>query len=219
MARVVDLTRIITPGKEKFRLDVDTYQVKDYIPGFRQAAGDWHIIQDIHVCSHIGTHVEAPLHHIKGAKDIAQVPLDRLMGPAVRLDFRHKGRGGVIDRKDLERLGDRIRRNDIVILWVGWDKHYNKPQHLERPSLSFEAAKFLAARRIKCIGVDASGVEVSPKAAEQPNHHLLLRRGILIIEELTNLGSIRKERFTFIGLPLPIRHVDSSPIRAIAVED
>jgi kynurenine formamidase len=40
-----------------------------------------------------------------------------------------------------------------------------------------------------------------------------------IIEELTNLGAVRNDRFTFVGLPLRVKHLDSSPIRAIAIEE
>lgn len=219
MRRVVDLTRLVVPGKEIFRLEIQTFQVREYLPAFHQGTKDWHIIQDLQVCSHIGTHVEAPLHHLKNGKDISALPLDTLMGPAVRLDFRSKGRRGTIEEEDVRRLSNKIRKNDIILLWVGWDKYYKQPEHLERPSLSFAAAKFLVGKGIKCIGVDASGIEVAPKAAEQPNHHLLFKHNIPIIEELTNLGAVKSDRFTFIGLPLKVKHLDSSPIRAIAIEE
>ncbi len=219
MRRVVDLTRFLVPGKEIFRLEIETFQVRDYLPGFKQGKKDWHTIQELHMCAHIGTHVEAPKHHLRNGKDISALPLETFMGPAVRLDFRNKGRRGTIEEDDIRKLIEKIKRNDIVILWVGWDEYYKKAEHLERPSLSFAAARLLVSKKIKCIGVDASGIEVAPKAAEQPNHHLLLKHNIPIIEELTNLGAIRTDRFTFLGLPLKVRHLDSSPIRAIAIEE
>lgn len=219
MKRVTDLTRLVVPEREIFRFEVRTFQVKDYLPKFRQAKNDWHILQDMHVCTHIGTHVEAPRHHLKNGKDISGLPLETFMGSAIRLDFRSKGRQGRIEGADLRKLSGKIRKNDIVILWVEWDKYYGKPQHLDRPSLSLDAARFLVKKKIKCIGVDASGIELAPKAAEQPVHHLLLRHNIPIIEELTNLGAIRNERFVFLGLPLRMKQLDSSPIRAIAIEE
>jgi len=35
----------------------------------------------------------------------------------------------------------------------------------------------------------------------------------------TNLGAVKSDRFTFIRLPLNVKRFDSSPIRAIAIEE
>jgi kynurenine formamidase len=38
------------------------------------------------------------------------------------------------------------------------------------------------------------------------------------MENFTNLDSVRAPRFQFIGLPLKIRGLTASPIRAVAIE-
>jgi kynurenine formamidase len=46
----------------------------------------------------------------------------------------------------------------------------------------------------------------------------LLERDILTMPYLTNLEAIRAERFVLIALPLKMKDVEASPVRAIAVE-
>ena len=50
------------------------------------------------------------------------------------------------------------------------------------------------------------------------SHIELFKRDIPIIERLSNLDSLTKERFLFFGLPLRVYGMDSSWIRAIALE-
>jgi kynurenine formamidase len=54
----------------------------------------------------------------------------------------------------------------------------------------------------------------------QPNHHLFFKPGIDIpvVECLCNLDKIPGQRFFFVGLPIPVKDLDASPIRAIALE-
>src|SRR5690606_3329021 len=44
---------------------------------------------NIHTGEHIGTHIDAPIHWVSGrdSHDVADIPLPRLIGPAVVLDF------------------------------------------------------------------------------------------------------------------------------------
>jgi len=47
----------------------------------------------------------------------------------------------------------------------------------------------------------------------------LHEREILTMPYLTNLGAITKARFTVISLPLKMKNVEASPVRAIALEE
>ena len=49
-------------------------------------------------------------------------------------------------------------------------------------------------------------------------HNNLLRNDIPLIEGLVNLDKVQKERIFYIGLPLRVKGLDSSWIRAIALE-
>jgi len=73
-------------------------------------------------------------------------------------------------------------------------------------------------KQIRCLGTDAVGIEV-PATDYQPNHQLLFNNGIPMVESMTNLRLLKKERFLIFILPLPIKGLDSSPVRIIAIEE
>ena len=76
--------------------------------------------------------------------DCAEYPLDRLIGPACRLDFRHRGDSELITLEEVSAYDDLIQRGDIVFLWTGrWAKR-GTPEGHARPCLSPEATLWLA---------------------------------------------------------------------------
>ena len=81
--RIVDLTHVLLPGKEQYTLEVSRRNER------HGPEGD--IMSTVYMWSHVGTHVEAPLHFLAAGGDTASIPIERLMGPAIVLDFRHKG--------------------------------------------------------------------------------------------------------------------------------
>jgi arylformamidase len=176
-------------------------------------------MHDVHVWSHSGTHVEVSLHFYAGGKDTSDFPPETFVGPAIRLDFRHKQTSEPITLADVQAAGE-IRERDIMILWEGRDHLYRTNESHARPYLTEEAARWLALeKKIKLLGTDSSGFEVRG-VSHHPNHHLFFKTGIDIpvVECLRNLDQIPNDRFFFVGLPLPIRGLDASPIRAIALE-
>ncbi len=216
--RIIDLSRELIPEKERFKLSIKTFFVDEYIPeGIKRKKDDWYIIQEITACSHIGTHIESPFHHIKEGKDCSGIPLEKVVGEALVLNFSYKGPDEPIDFKEIEEKGELIREGDILLLKEGWSKHYNTDMYKRRPHLTLEAAKYLVERGISCIGVDASGIE-NNEDIEHPVHRLFFEHQIPIIEDMQNLELIRNERFFLIALPWRVKGLDSSPVRVIAFE-
>jgi arylformamidase len=215
--KIIDLSRVMESGKEPFKFNVQTYFVEELLPQFHRREDDWYILQEWEINSHVGTHVESPYHHLREGKDIAGLSLETLMGEAVVLDFRGRKPDDEIGIDDLSALNADIRAGDIVLIQTGYDRDYGKPDY-GRPYVSLSLIDWLVERRIKCLGIDASGIE-RYKAEDQPCHLKLFSAGIPIIEELANLSDISRERFTFMGLPLRIKGADASPIRAIAIEE
>ncbi|MEM2111399.1 MAG: cyclase family protein, partial [Candidatus Bathyarchaeia archaeon] len=66
------------------------------------------------------------------------------------------------------------------------------------------------------LGVQNIGVEES--VVSMATHNNLLKNDIPIIENLVNLEKIQKERVFYIGLPLRVKGLDSSWIRAVILE-
>ena len=210
--RIIDLTHTMLPGEEQY-----TVEIKQRGQVRTTPTGD--IMHDLSMWSHSGTHVEVSLHFYSGGKDTADFAPDTFVGSAIRLDFRHKDVNEPITLQEFQAAGD-IRPGDIVIMWQGREGQYRTPHSHDRPYVTAEAAEWLALdRKIKLLGTDSSGFEVRG-VKNHPNHHLFFKAGvdIPVVECLCNLGQIPNDRFFFVGMPLPMKGLDASPIRAIALE-
>ena len=207
--RVVDLTHVLIPGKEQYTLDVGRRNER------HGAEGD--IMSTVYMWSHVGTHVEAPLHFLANGGDTASLPLERLMGPAIVLDFRHKAVNEPISLEELQAAGD-IQVEDRVLIMTGRHDQYRTPRSHDRPYLMEDGVRWLVEdRRIHCLGTDSSGFEVRG-VTHYPNHRLLNNAGVPVLECLTNLTELRVPRVFLIALPWPVQGLDACPVRAIAVE-
>ncbi len=209
---VVDLTHRLLPGEEQYKLEVKERGQR------RRPTGD--IQSEVFFWSHVGTHAEASLHFYAGGKDTSELPLDHFVGPAIRLDFRHKGTSEPISLEEFKAAGD-IRVGDRVFMWQGREHLYRTKRSHDRPYVSEEAAEWLIHdRKIKALGTDSSGFEVrGERASQHPLHHLFFLPGkeVPMIECMRGLGALPRDRFFFIGLPLPVKDLDASPIRAVAL--
>jgi len=161
--------------------------------------------------------LESLFHYLEAGKDISQLPLDRLVGEAIVLDFSHKQDGEAITLEEIRAYRGRLKPRDIVLLRTGASAHYRTPRAHERPYLAPEALDWLIAQGIACLGTDASGIE--PRGLDrQVNHLALFSHDIPLIEFLNNLDQLRCERVMLFVLPWNIAGTEASPVRVIAVE-
>ena len=216
--RIVDLSHTLLPGREEYRLEVKNKFVDEFLPEYHRSKEDWYIMSEVIMWSHVGTHLEAPFHHLKEGKDVSEIPLSRLIGEATVLDFSHKKTNEPIKREELEEVGKDVKEKDIVIIKTGLDRFYRTPKAHDRPYLSLEAVKWLVEKKIACLATDASGFEIRG-VNDQPNHRLLFQNDIPVIEHLTNLDKLTKKRFFLIALPWKVKGLDSSPVRVIGIEE
>lgn len=207
--RIVDLTHVLQPFKEQYTLEVAQR-------GKRQGPeGD--IMSVVYMWSHVGTHVEAPLHFLTDGGDAASLPVEKLMGPAIVLDFRNKGVNEAITLEEIKAAGD-IQVGDRILILTGRHTQYRTPQSHDRPYITEEAVRWLVEdRKINCLGTDSSGFEVRG-VSHHPNHRLLNNAGVPVIECLNNLVELRQQRIFLIALPWPVVGLDACPVRAIAIE-
>jgi len=208
--RVIDLTHVLIPGQEQYGLEVTQRNER------HGAMGD--IMSDVYFWSHVGTHVEVPLHFYTDGKDTAQLPLDVFMGPAITLDFRHKQVDEAITLDDVHAAGD-IGVGEHVILWEGRDQQYRTPASHQRPYITEEAVAWLLEdRQVRLLGTDSSGFEVRGVGGH-PNHTRWFKHDAAVLECLRNLDQIRSQHFYLLALPLPVQRLDACPVRALAIED
>lgn len=160
--------------------------------------------------THIGTHVEGPTHYRDELRTVSQLPLEVFIGEAVVLRFKDlepiSGRGQPILTVHLEG----VRRGDIVLMWSPYGGR-------EAPFISPQAASTLQERGIKMVGIQ--GVQLEASASSIASHEAFLGHDIPIVEGLVNLEKLTRERVFYIGLPLRIHGLDSSWIRAVALEE
>jgi arylformamidase len=207
--RIVDLTHTLHPYKEQYTLEVSRRDER------RGAEGD--IMCTLYMWSHVGTHVEAPLHFLTEGGDTASLSIEQLMGPAIVLDFRQKGVSEPITLAEMQAAGD-VQVGDRVLTMTGRHTQYRTPASHDRPYITEEAMRWLVEdRKINCLGTDSSGFEVRG-VDHHPNHRLLTQAGIPVLECMTNLVELRKQRIFLIALPWPVVGLDACPVRAIAIE-
>ena len=198
-----------------------------HIPWKSEAVGDRFNTYMLVVFEHTGTHVDAPIHlaGIHGAS-IDKVMLDRWMGPICCLDMTHKMEREFVTRADIhgweKRFGD-IEEGDIVLLNLGWERNWRVPSGIENqpylknnPGLHPDAAQYLADKGVKLVGGDIPTIDSDAEPSE-PSHNILLPRGVLILENASNLSSVPPKGAYLIALPLKIGEGTGSPTRAIAL--
>jgi kynurenine formamidase len=168
----------------------------------------------ITIGTHQGTHLDAMYHFLEDGKTVDRMPLEWFYGPARVLPVP-KQAGEEITPEDLRPFEQHLQPEAKVLLATGWHRHFGTPEFFtDYPSLTVEAGRYLASRRIRLLGMDMP----SPSKQWLEIHHLLQARDveIVLVEALANLDALPDE-FTFIGFPLNFQGRDGSPIRAIAL--
>jgi arylformamidase len=217
LARIVELSHRLTPGRQRFPLEVQARPVEEYLPQYRAAEGEWYIMADVRICTHVGTHVESPYHAFREGPTVAELDPRTLIGPAAVIDFTDKGPGQPIRRQEMASRAEHLERGDIALLRTGLSRHYLTPRY-RRPYLEGEAVEWLIEGGIKALGIDCSGFENRSKESHEENHRRLLGKGIPIIEDMNNLDRLKAPRVFFLALPLRIEGMDACWLRPIAVE-
>ena len=177
----------------------------------------------IMMSEHTGTHIDAPKHFIKGGLPIDELPLKTIMGRGVHIDALDLGARGLLEPgaiEAFEKKNGEIKKGDIVMFRFGWDKKYRLEPDAgdylkDWPGLSKEAAGYLAKKDIGAVGCDALAIDVFG-SSEYAAHHVLLGRGIPVIENIANLDKVPAFSFV-IGLPNKFKGGSGSPIRLIAL--
>lgn len=207
--RVVDLTHVLYPGREQYTLEVGRRMDRNGDEG--------DIMSVVYMWSHVGTHVEAPLHFLAKGEDTSQLKLEQLMGWATVLDFRHKQTKEAISRADMEAAGN-IQTGDIVLTLTGRDNLYRTEHSHDRPFIEEDCVRWLIdEKKMRAFGTDSSGFEVRG-VSHYPNHRLITRAAIPVLECMTHLQDLKKQRVYLIALPIPVVGLDACPVRAIAIE-
>lgn len=166
--------------------------------------------------THLGTHVDAPLHYCKGGKTTAEIDLSAYAGPAVCLDFTpYMNPDGEHDIAEvMEANKDIIKPGDIIVLYTGYEDLVGTMEYFDYNDFAGSTGEILEKYGCKGIGFDMSSIDRSGLA-----HQAVLSRGMSIIESLINLKPLIGRRFYLSAVPLKFTDGDGSPTRAYAVTE
>lgn len=186
---------------------------------------------------HGGTHIDAPIHFAEGRQTVDQIPLERLIGSAVKIDVSAKAAGNPdyqITTEDLtnwEKTNGQIPDGSILFLETGFGKFYpDKAKYLGTnkrgdeaitdlhfPGLAPEAAKWLVEnRKIKAVGLDTASIDYG-QSTDFGSHVALMSENIPAFENVANLEQLPAKGATVIALPMKIKNGSGAPLRIIAL--
>lgn len=174
--------------------------------------GDKVTMSEMTLISHTGTHMDAPLHFIYRGKTIDEMPLDTAIGLA-----------RVIEIKDTESVKTEelasfnIQRGERILLkTLNSERVYRTDEFVDDyVYISTEAARFLAEKDIRVIGLDYISIgSYKLESNVKETHEAFLSRGIWIIEGL-NLSGVKAGNYELICLPIKLEKGDAGLARAI----
>ena len=185
---------------------------------------------------HGGTHIDAPVHFAERHDSVDQILLDRLIGPAIKVDVSSNASSNrdylvsVSDFEAWETKNGRIPDHAIVLLQTGWSQYWpdrtrylgtdkrgaEAVVELHFPGLAPEAARWLTEnRKIKAIGLDTASIDYGQSKLFE-SHRILMGQNIPAFENVANLDRIPEKVALIVALPMKIRGGSGGPLRIIA---
>lgn len=175
--------------------------------------------------THVGTHVDAPLHFVPGGDTIEELPPGRFAGPGVVLDLE-RSEPEEIPLAAVETAAEAaggVRPGDVVLMRTGWGAKFDDEAAYRRyPWLAPPVADWLLDRGVKLLAVDSISPD-RPRAMRPddwdayPHHRTLLPNDVIIAEHLY-LEDVVAGRLEVFGFPLKLRGGDGAPARFVARE-
>ncbi len=155
---------------------------------------------------HTGTHIDYPLHTIKGGYNSYNHSLEPFLGTAKVIDVTHV-KDGITEN---ELIHHDIQENDFIIFKT--KNSFSEKFLFDFTYLEKTGARYLVEKKVRGVGIDALGIE-----RDQPNHpthDTLLSKDIIILEGV-RLKEVPEGLYELIMLPLNIDDVEALPVRAI----
>lgn len=174
--RLVDLSHPLEHGQLNFAFDP-----KISVVTHNTISSIGYNITQISMSTHQGTDLDAPFHFFDDGKTLDQLGLDVFYGPASLIDLAPTTclePGTQLTLEMFEPHASVFQPGARVIYRTGWDRMFGRPEFFtDFPSLTLEAARWLASRRISLLGTDTP----TPSFDWLECHHILLQKGVEIV--------------------------------------
>ena len=165
-------------------------------------SGDLYNLTAFSMCAHNGTHIDAPSHFIKGAKNVDQIDLSKFIGEAFVADF-----DGVVSKVDAIKIIEKAKsvssESAKRILLKG------------KTTVSLEAAKVFAEERIDLIANESQ--TVGPEDAPMAVQKVLLGAQVVLLEGV-RLSHVPEGVYLLNAAPINLAGAEGAPCRAVLIE-
>lgn len=176
--------------------------------------GDAWTTTHVSFCAHIGTHVDAPLHRIRGGNTVDALDLRTLVGRVYVVDLTDVALEIRSKDLDVRNIPPRVERLMLktrnATLWQ------RKGFQTDFVALDASGAHWLVERGIRLVAMDYLSADVYA-SREFPAHTVLLNAGVVIVEGVMS-GEIAEGWYTLICLPLRLQGAEGAPARAILIQ-
>lgn len=232
--RIVDLSHAYGPSTVYWPTSPTKFTLETLASG-RTEAGYFYAANSLCTPEHGGTHLDAPRHFAESGQTTDQIPLDRLIAPAVVLDVSAQASANrdytltPEDVRQFEQATGAIAPGTIVLLRTGWSRHWPNAKaylgddtpgdasRLSFPSFGPDAAKLLVEdRRVAALGIDTASIDYG-RSADFRVHRIAAARNVPGLENLTNLDRLPARGATVVALPMKIEGGSGGPLRAVAL--
>ncbi len=215
-ARLIDLSQEIGPDTQMF----PAYPQPTFTQWTTRAVHGF-LAESLFLVSHTGTHVDAPFHMEPDGKRIDELSLGRFYAPAHVLDLHDvpaRARIGPGPLKEARAaLPHPVVDGDAVLIRTGWERRRGTAAYLEdNPGLTAAAGRALASWGVSMAGIDCPNIDPVGDPTYGA-HHALLGAGVLVLENVANLGALGSRPFHLAAFPLRLRGASGSPVRLVAL--
>jgi len=180
------------------------------------------------VNDHVGTHCDSRRHIVPDAGGADTIPLEWCVSDGVMLDFTAAENGHGISASEVEaeldRIGYELKERDIVLIHTGAGAYNTEERYrTDHPGMTAEATKWLIARGVRMMGIDAITFDPPVWAMFERKqfweaHRVMWEEEYWHLENLMNLEQIgRPHGFQLVVLPIKWQGTTAAPVRAIAI--
>lgn len=176
-------------------------------------------VSEVSFPTHVGTHVDAAAHAIADGSSIEEYAVGRWLTTAAvaRVDV---GAKEAIDVADVEHVSPLLDDADAVIVATGWEDKLGDEEFYDHPYFTEELADWFVERELNWVGMDFLTPDMPPELRPDeftyPVHTRLLGNDVLIVENLTNVGTLDADLLDVAALPIRLRDSDAAPLRVAA---
>ena len=219
---------IYWPTAKTFELQVESAQ--------RTPAGYYYAANNLSTSEHGGTHLDAPRHFAEGKWTTEQIPLDRLIGPAVVVDVTSAASAdpdyqiAPATLESWEREHGVLPPHAIVLFRTGWGSRWpDRTRYLGTsvlgpegvallhfPGIHPDTARWLAAKGVDAVGIDTASIDYGQSKTFE-THQVLFAANIPAFENVAHLDRLPFAGSFVVALPMKIRGGSGGPLRIAAL--